>query len=357
MTRCSLSDGVTFHVDVFHGRPYSVPVVRVLLTGGAGYVGSQTARTLARQGHQPVVLDTLENGHRGAIDDIDLVVGSAADQELVGRLIRERDIEAVMHFAALKSAPDSVAEPGRYFMANVADSLALLAALEASAVRWFVFSSTCAVYGQPKEVPITEESEPLPENPYGESKLLVERALRWFEPRGVTSVSLRYFNAAGADLDGIHGEDWRKAENLVPVAIKSALGRSGPLRVFGTDYPTDDGTAVRDYVHVADLADAHIRALDYLTAGNPSTTLNLGTGQGTSVREVIAAVERATGETIEVVPAPRRVGDPAAVWADSSRAEEVLGWRARLDFDEIVRSAARWHSDHPDGYPDAPPDG
>jgi UDP-glucose 4-epimerase len=330
--------------------------VRVLVTGGAGYVGSQTTRLLLAAGHEPIVLDTLENGHRDALPGIELVVGSVADEALVRNLLVERGIQAVMHFAALKAAEESVREPGRYFAVNVGGSLALLAAMEAASVPWFVFSSTCAVYGEPGRVPIAEDADTRPENPYGESKLLVERALPWFEPRGIASVCLRYFNAAGAQEDAAHGEDWRKAPNLVPVAIGSALGRGGALRVFGTDYPTPDGTAIRDYVHVLDLADAHIRALDYLAAGGAPTTLNLGTGQGSSVREVVEAVERASGRTIEVVETARRAGDPAAVWADASRAETVLGWRARRGLAEIVDSAVRWHSTHPDGYANAAAD-
>lgn len=326
--------------------------MRVLVTGGAGYVGSQTTRLLCATGHEAIVLDTLDNGHRAALPGIELVVGSVADGPLVSNLLVERRIEAVIHFAALKAAEESVGQPGRYFAANVGGSLALLEAIEAAGVPWFVFSSTCAVYGEPRQVPIAEDAETRPENPYGESKLLVERALPWFERRGVVSVSLRYFNAAGAQEDGAHGEDWTKAPNLVPVAIKSALGFGPPLRVFGTDYPTPDGTAVRDYVHVEDLADAHVRALEHLAAGRGAATLNLGTGRGSSVREVISAVERASGRTIEVVEAPRRAGDPAAVWADARKAEAVLGWRARRGLEAIVESAVRWHRDHPQGYGD-----
>ncbi len=326
--------------------------MRVLVTGGAGYIGSQATRLLAGAGHEAIVLDTLDNGHREAVPGIEVVVGSIADRPLVERLLAERRIEAVMHFAALKAAEESVGQPGRYFEANVGGSLALLAAMESAGIRALVFSSTCAVYGEPGRVPIDEDAPTRPENPYGESKLLVERALPWFEARGIVAVSLRYFNAAGAQADGAHGEDWRKAPNLVPVAIKAALGRGGPLRVFGTDYPTPDGTAVRDYVHVVDLADAHIRALDHLAAGGGALTVNLGTGLGSSVREVIAAVERASGRVIEVIEAPRRAGDPAAVWADPRRANEVLGWTARHGLAEIVETAVRWHSTHPDGYPD-----
>ncbi len=326
--------------------------MRVLVTGGAGYVGSQTTRLLQSVGHEPLVLDTLDNGHREAVPGVELVVGSVADGALVYRLLVDRQIGAVMHFAALKAAEESVREPGRYFSANVGGSFALLAAIEAAAVPWFVFSSTCGVYGEPRAVPIAEGADTRPENPYGESKLLVERALPWYEQRGIQSVSLRYFNAAGAQADGQHGEDWRHAPNLVPVAIKSALGLRGPLRIFGTDYPTPDGTAIRDYVHVADLADAHVRALEHLAGGAGSATLNLGTGIGSSVREVIAAVERAAGQPIEVIEAPRRAGDPAAVWADPAKAQEILGWKARHGLTEIVESAVHWHTAHPDGYPE-----
>lgn len=330
--------------------------MRVLVTGGAGYVGSQTTRLLRATGHEAIVLDTLDNGHRAAVPGVELVVGSIADRELVRDLLVERRIEAVIHFAALKAAEESVREPGRYFAANVGGTFALLEAIEAAGVRHFVFSSTCAVYGEPRHVPIDEDAETRPENPYGESKLLVERALPWYAANGVVSISLRYFNAAGAQEDGAHGEDWRKAPNLVPVAIKSALGYGPPLRVFGTDYPTPDGTAVRDYVHVEDLADAHVRALEHLAAERGGATLNLGTGRGSSVREVIAAVERASGRTIDVVEAPRRAGDPAAVWADARRAESVLGWRARRGLSEIVDTAVRWHRGHPDGYAPEPAD-
>ena len=254
--------------------------MRVLVTGGAGYVGSEATRLLRASGHEPVVLDTLENGHREAVPGVELVVGSVTDEALVQGLLVDRRIEAVMHFAALKAAEESIREPGRYFATNAGGSFTLLAAMEAARVPWFVFSSTCAVYGEPQRVPIAEDADTRPETPYGESKLLVERALPWYEARGVVSVSLRYFNAAGAAADGAHGEDWRRAPNLVPVAIKSALGRGAPLRIFGTDYPTPDGTAVRDYVHIADLADAHVRALGYLAGGGGATTLNLGTGSG-----------------------------------------------------------------------------
>jgi UDP-glucose 4-epimerase len=324
--------------------------MRVLVTGGAGYVGSQTTRRLVEFGHDPVVLDTLEHGSPAAIPGVELVQGSVADVALVGRLLDERRIDAVLHFAAHKSVEESISQPARYFANNVSGSLALLEAMTSAGVDRIVFSSTCAVYGQPSVVPVDESAPTQPENPYGESKLLVERALPWFASAGVRAVSLRYFNAAGAELDGRHGEDWDGAVNLVPVAIRAGL-RLGPgLRIHGTDYPTPDGTAIRDYVHVVDLAEAHIRALDYLAKGGASTILNVGTGVGSSVRQVVDTVAQAIGAQVPTVEAGRRPGDPAAVWADARRAETVLGWRARYGLTDIVGSAVRWHRDHPDGY-------
>jgi UDP-glucose 4-epimerase len=217
-------------------------------------------------------------------------------------------------------------------------------------VSQLVYSSSCAVYGTPSDLPVRETSELRPENPYGETKLLVERALRWFDGAGIRTVSLRYFNAAGAAFDGRHGEDWTDAPNLVPVVIKAALGRGPAVRILGSDYPTPDGTAIRDYVHVADLAQAHLLAVEALAAGVPSTTLNLGTGQGSSVRAVIDAVGAAAGAPVPVIEAARRAGDPAAIWADASLAESTLGWRAEHGLDAIVETAWRWHSTHPDGY-------
>jgi UDP-glucose 4-epimerase len=324
--------------------------MRLLVTGGAGYVGSQTVRRLQAECHHPVVLDTLQHGHRAAIPGVRLVVGSVADQALVQDLLRTERIEAVLHFAALKSVEESVREPGRYLTENLGGGLHLLQAMASAGVRHLVFSSTCAVYGEPDRVPIDEATPTRPQNPYGASKLLLEEVLPWFEAAGLRAVSLRYFNAAGAQSDGAHGEDWRVAPNLVPVAIKAALDPVRPLRIFGTDYPTADGTAVRDYIHVEDLAEAHMRALDHLADGGISTTLNLGTGTGSSVREVIAMVERVSGSEVPVEEAPRRAGDPAASWADASRAARVLQWHARRDLEAIVRSAVRWHRDHQHGY-------
>jgi UDP-glucose 4-epimerase len=328
--------------------------VRVLVTGGAGYIGSQTVRLLLRRGHAPIVLDTLEHGHREAIGEAPLVVGSIDDRPLVREVIAERGIEAVIHFAALKAAGESMTDPARYLDRNVGGTLALLAEVDRARLGVFVYSSSAAVYGEPDHSPVAEDAVTRPTNPYGESKLLVERALPWYEARGLRHASLRYFNAAGAEPDGSHGEDAVDATNLVPIVVAAAVGGERPVTIFGTDYPTPDGTAIRDYVHVADLADAHIRALERLAGGGPSFTVNLGTGRGSSVREVIAAVERAAGRPVPVVEAGRRDGDPTAVWADPRRAAEILGWSARAGLDDIARSAVLWQQGHPHGY-GAPP--
>ncbi len=324
--------------------------MRVLVTGGAGYIGSETVRLLSARGHEPVVLDTLERGHRAAVDTAPLVVGSVTDAGLVESTLRDHRIEAVIHFAALKSVEASFVDPAGYFGTNVGGTFALLGAMGRAGLSALVYSSSCAVYGTPSDLPVRETSELRPENPYGETKLLVERALPWFDGAGIRSISLRYFNAAGAAFDGRNGEDWTDAPNLVPVVIKAALGRGPAVRILGSDYPTPDGTAIRDYVHVADLAEAHLLAVEALAGGLPSTTVNLGTGQGSSVREVIEAVGAAAGRPVPVIEAPRRLGDPAAIWADPDLAEASLGWRARHRLDAIVETAWRWHSTHPDGY-------
>jgi UDP-glucose-4-epimerase GalE len=276
-----------------------------------------------------------------------------ADGELVERTIRDEGIETVIHFAALKSVEASFADPAGYFATNVGGSFALLGAMARTGLDRLVYSSSCAVYGTPSDLPVRETSQLQPENPYGETKLLVERALRWFDGPGIRSISLRYFNAAGAALDGRNGEDWTDAPNLVPVVIKAALGRGPAVRVLGSDYPTPDGTAIRDYIHVVDLAEAHLRAVEALADGLGSTVLNLGTGRGTSVRQVIEAVGAVAGKPVPTVEADRRAGDPAAIWADPERAAEVLGWRAEHDLATIVESAWRWHASHLDGYDDA----
>ncbi len=328
--------------------------MRVLVTGGAGYIGSHTVRLLVRRGHRPVVIDTLEHGHREAVGDAPLVVGSIADRSLVREVIAEHEIQAVIHFAALKAAGESMDDPAGYLDRNVGGTLALLAEVDRARLGVFVYSSSAAVYGEPDRSPVAEDAATRPANPYGESKLLVERALPWYEAHGLRHAILRYFNAAGAEPDGSHGEDAADATNLVPVVVAAAVRDDRPVTIFGTDYPTPDGTAIRDYVHVADLAEAHIRAVERLAGGGPSCTLNLGTGRGSSVREVIAAVERAAGRSVRVIEAERRPGDPTAVWADVRRAGEILDWRARAGLDEIVRSAVLCQERHPNGYAGPP---
>jgi UDP-arabinose 4-epimerase len=318
----------------------------VLVTGGAGYIGSHACKALARAGYRPVAFDNLVYGHRWAAKWGPLVIGDLADPEALARVFAEHRIEAVVHFAAYAYVGESMQEPARYFRNNVANTLNLLEAALAHGVGHLVFSSTCATYGLPDSVPISEDTPQRPVNPYGESKLFVERALHWLGvAHGLRSVSLRYFNAAGADPERELGEDHDPETHLIPLVIQSALGVRDPVKVFGTDYPTPDGTAVRDYIHVTDLANAHVAALEYLRAGGASTALNLGTGRGHSVREVIAAVERLSGRPVPAREAPRRPGDPPVLVADAARAGEVLGWHPRLsDLETIVATAWAWHA-------------
>jgi UDP-arabinose 4-epimerase len=322
---------------------------RVLVTGGAGYIGSHTCKALAAAGHVPVTFDNLSTGHRDAVRWGPFVEGELADRALVERTLREQRIDAVIHFAASAYVGESMSDPAKYFRNNVVHTLALLEAMHAAGVRHIVFSSTCATYGVPRVVPIPEDHPQQPVNPYGESKLFVERALHWHGvAHGLHWLALRYFNAAGADPDGEIGEVHDPETHLIPLAIQAALGQRGPLQVMGTDYDTPDGTAVRDYIHVTDLADAHVRALAYLLGGGASGALNLGTGRGHSVREVIAAVAREAGRPVPAHDAPRRAGDPPALVAAPGRAAEVLGWHPEYSsLDTIVRTALRWHAAHP----------
>jgi len=325
--------------------------MRVLVTGGAGYIGSHTVKLLRERGDQVVVLDTLELGHRAAIGNTPLVVGSTHDQSLVKEVVGDHKIEAVMHFAAYKAAGESMQHPGKYFENNVNGTLCLLQALRTEKVRHLVFSSTAALYGTPKSLPVKETDPLQPENPYGESKLMVEQMLRWFDAgHGLRSVSLRYFNAAGAADGGHMGEDPRRAQNLIPLVLNAATGRTRAVSVFGTDYPTPDGTAIRDYIHVIDLADAHLKALDFLRANDRSEVFNLGTGRGASVTEVLNVARRVSGVDIRAELVARRAGDPVAVYADNTKARTTLGWNPRFGLDDIISSAWRWQSQHPDGY-------
>jgi UDP-arabinose 4-epimerase len=317
----------------------------ILIVGGAGYIGSQTAKLVAAAGHRPVVFDNLVYGHRWAVKWGPLVEGDLADPKAIRRAIEEHAVKAVIHFAAYTYVGESMTDPGKYFRNNVTGTVNLLDAMVAARVRDVVFSSTCATYGDPERVPIDEDHPQRPVNPYGESKLMVERMLRWYaHAHGLRYAALRYFNAAGADPDGEVGEDHDPETHLIPLAIDAAAGRRGPLSIFGTDYPTPDGTAIRDYIHVADLAEAHLLALAALDKGTPELRLNLGTGRGSSVREVIRAVERASGRAVPVREVGRRAGDPPVLVADARRAGEILGWKPRYaDLDTIVAHAVRWH--------------
>ena len=325
------------------------PPRRVLVTGGAGYIGSHTCKALAAAGHVPVTLDNLSTGHRDAVRWGPLVEGELGERDFVEHTLREQRITAVVHFAASAYVGESMADPAKYFRNNVVHTLALLDAMHAAGVRHLVFSSTCATYGVPQQVPIPEDHPQQPVNPYGESKLFVERALHWHGVcHGLSALALRYFNAAGADPAGEIGEVHEPETHLIPLAIQAALGQRGPLHVMGTDYDTPDGTAVRDYIHVSDLADAHVRALAHLLGGGAGGALNLGTGRGHSVREVIAAVARESGREVPFVDAPRRAGDPPALVAAPGRAAEVLGWRPEhSSLATIVRTALRWYAAHP----------
>ena len=325
----------------------------ILVTGGAGYIGSHTVRLLRERGRNVVVVDTMEFGHAAAIGDTPLVRADIADRQAVAEVVRAYDVDAVMHFAAYKAAGESMERPGRYFFNNVAGSAALLETLAQLGVMRMIFSSSCAVYGTPDGLPVSEDSAIRPESPYGESKAIIERMMSWYDRcLGLRSVSLRYFNAAGAWLDGSIGEDWTVTLNLVPLIMKTALGRRDALQIFGTDYPTPDGTAIRDYVHVIDLAEAHLKALQLLENGGESTTVNLGTGIGSSVFEVLASAEKAIGSPVPYELAPRRPGDPVALYSNGDHARTLLGWNPHYGLDDIVSSAWAWHSTHPDGFND-----
>ena len=322
----------------------------ILITGGAGYIGSHTARLLTELGRDVVVLDTLERGYRDALDDIDLVVGDIADQRTVGKVCRKYRVESVIHFAAYKAVGESMTEPLRYYQNNVAASISLVESLLENEVTRIVFSSSAAVYGTPDTAPVNEDAPVRPESVYAQTKADVEHFLGASDAAGLRSVCLRYFNAAGAHESGDMGEDWSATENLVPVVMKVLFGAQASLQVFGDEYPTADGSCVRDYVHVSDLADAQVKALDYLASGGKSLICNVGTGQGTSVKQLTAMTESVTGRSLPHHITGRRAGDPAAVFADPTLMRAVLGWRATRDLREIISSAYRWHERHPDGY-------
>jgi UDP-arabinose 4-epimerase len=320
--------------------------VSILIIGGAGYIGSHTAKALAAAGEPPIVFDNLSSGHRSALRWGTFVQGDLADPEAILDVLRRQQVRAVIQFAALIQVGESVRDPRKYFRGNVVNTLNLLDAMVDAGVREIVFSSTAAVYGDPIQVPIPEDHPLSPVSPYGDSKLMVERILRRYgEAYGLRAAILRYFNAAGADPAGEIGEDHPEESHLIPLAMRAALGHRGPLEVYGSDYPTADGTAVRDYVHVADLAQAHLLALGHLAAGQGSFTANVGTGQGHSVAEVIAAVERVSGRPVPHRVVARRAGDAPVLLADPSRIRALLGWTPRHpDLKDMVAHAWAWEN-------------
>ena len=316
----------------------------VLVTGGAGYIGSHTVALLTQQQRDVVVLDSLELGTKSRIDTVPFFQGNISDERLIEKICKKHDITEVIHFAAYKAVGESMEQPLRYYNNNVGGTIYLVRALLANGVERMVFSSSAAVYGNPASVPVTEDSPLLPESVYAETKAVMERFLASCDAIGMRSVSLRYFNAAGASADSSIGEDWSMSQNLVPLVMKAILGFSGPLNVFGNDYPTPDGTCIRDYIHVEDLADAHVKALDYLEQGGASLACNVGTGRGTSVLEVIDIAEQVSGRKVPHVVTSRRAGDPTSVYADPTLVRALLGWKATRDLRDIITSAWNWHS-------------
>ena len=334
------------------GRLY-LSLMNVLVVGGAGYIGSHYVRQAVAAGHGVVVLDDLSLGHAAAVPvGVPLLRLDMADEPAVRMALRTHAIEVVVHFAGLTNVGESVREPAKYHEVNVVRTQKLLAAMRAENVRQLVFSSTCATYGIPERMPMTEAIPQRPVNPYGETKLAVERMLSELAATaGLSFAAFRYFNAAGAAADASTGEDHTPETHLIPLAIAAALGRRPPLQIFGNDYPTPDGTCLRDYVHVDDLAAAHLMVLPRLAPPGQGLFFNLGTGVPRSVFEVLASVERVSGRPVPYVLAPRRAGDPPALYADASKVRRELGWVPRyVDLDEMVATAYRWHHAHPQGY-------
>jgi UDP-glucose 4-epimerase len=327
----------------------------ILVCGGAGYIGSHTVHQLAAKGESVVIVDNLATGHRAALHPAaKFYEGDIRDSFVLDRIFTENQIEAVIHFAANSLVGESMENPLKYFNNNVGGMQTLLEAMVRHHVDKIVFSSTAAVYGEPKRVPIREEDETNPTNAYGETKRTMEKLMKWVSrANGIRYVSLRYFNAAGALDDGSIGEDHSPETHLIPLILQVPLQKRAAITIFGNDYATPDGTCVRDYIHVLDLADAHVRALEYLRQGGASDIFNLGNGKGFSVKEMIVAAEKATGKSIAVQTGARRAGDPAQLIASSEKARRVLGWQPQyIDVERIIRTAWSWHKSHPDGYTD-----
>ena len=327
----------------------------ILVCGGAGYIGSHAVHALVEKGEEVVIVDNLQTGHRGALNPAaKFYEGDIRDTSVLDRIFTENKIEAVIHFAANSLVGESMEKPLLYFNNNVYGMQVLLEGMVRHGVDKIVFSSTAATYGEPKRVPIHEDDETCPTNTYGETKLTMEKMMKWVSrANGVRYVSLRYFNAAGALPDGSIGEDHKTETHLIPLILQVPTGRRDHITVFGDDYPTPDGTCLRDYIHVVDLADAHVLALEYLRKGGASDIFNLGNGQGFSVKEMIAAAEKATGRSIKVEIGARRAGDPAQLIASSEKARSVLGWKPQFtDVEQVIGTAWKWHESHPHGYED-----
>jgi len=319
----------------------------ILVTGGAGYIGSHAVKVLQQAGYQVLILDNLVYGHQDIAETLgaELIVGDTNDRPLLDQLFRDRQISAVMHFAAYAYVGESVTQPDKYYRNNVVGTLTLLEAMVAADIKSFVFSSTCATYGIPQQIPMTEDHPQAPINPYGATKLMVERILQDFDVAyGLKSVIFRYFNAAGADPNGAIGEDHNPETHLIPLVLQTALGKREAITVYGTDYPTADGTCIRDYIHVNDLANAHVLGLQYLLQGNKSEIFNLGNGNGFSVKEVIDAAQEITGKSINVIFGDRRAGDPPALVGSSEKARNILNWQPQYaDIKLILQHAWQWH--------------
>lgn len=325
----------------------------VLVCGGAGYIGSHCVRELIARGEKVVVVDNLQTGHKAAVhNDATLIVGDIRDYGFMLKVLKEQEITEVIHFAANSLVGESMTDPLKYYDNNVYGTMVLLKAMTDAKVGRIVFSSTAAVYGEPKSVPIREEDDTEPTNTYGETKLAMEKMMKWTDKaHGVKFVALRYFNVAGAAERGVIGEDHSPETHLIPLVLQVPLGKRDRIMVYGDDYPTEDGTCIRDYIHVDDLADAHIRAVEYLRRGNVSNVFNLGNGKGFSVNEIIDAAEKAAGQSIRKEIAPRRAGDPAVLVASSEKAKKVLGWEPKhTDIVGIIASAWEFHKTHRNGF-------
>lgn len=326
----------------------------ILVTGGAGYIGSHTAMELLAANEEVIVLDNLQKGHKDAVRDARFLQGDLRDELFLDNVFKENNIEEVIHFAADSLVGESVAEPLKYYSNNVVSTLKLLGRMKDYGVKRLVFSSTAATYGEPENIPVLETDRTLPTNPYGETKLTVEKMLKWADNAyGIKYVSLRYFNAAGAHISGTIGEDHKPESHLIPIVLQAALGKRDAVRIFGDDYGTPDGSCIRDYIHVTDLATAHILALRSLRAGAGSRIYNLGNGKGFSVKEVVEFARKVTGVNIKEVTVPRRAGDPAVLVASSERMQNELKWEPKYNsLAAIIETAWKWHRAHPEGYRD-----